>query len=199
MISKIKSRKIANIKVLVGILLAVSLVAVFACEQKQPAKTEVNKTEKSVAIVFEGHNLQISGDSVGIEKLKQFISRPESSEKSVQTETVSFIPKIGQVYAVVEQMPEYPGGQSELIKFIGKSVKYPPEAIKKGIQGKVFVTFVVSKEGSVLDSKIVRGVDPSLDAEALRVVSSMPKWTPGKQKGVEVAVSYTIPINFTLK
>jgi protein TonB len=104
-----------------------------------------------------------------------------------------------EVYTNVEQMPEYPGGDSELRNFIGKSVKYPPEAAKKGIKGKVFVSFVVSKDGSIIDVKILRGVDPLLDAEALRVVNAMPKWSPGKDKGKIVAVQYTIPINFALK
>jgi len=228
MISKIKSSKIANIKILVGILLAVSLIAVFACEKKQSVKTEVATSEKSVSIVYEGHQLQLSGDSVGIEKLKQLISNSEkqpaisdqanevkSNKPVVLKSSVKFIPpkikpddaieepgssKNGEdVYVVVEQMPEYPGGESELRKFINKSVKYPPEAIKKGIQGKVFVTFIVAKDGSVVYAKIARAADPMLDVEALRVVNSMPKWTPGKQGGKEVAVQYTIPINFTLK
>jgi protein TonB len=103
------------------------------------------------------------------------------------------------VYTVVEQMPEFQGGQAELVSFIGKSIIYPPEAIKKGIKGKVYVTFVVGKDGAISDAKVTRSVDPLLDAEALRVVNSMPKWTPGKQSGKEVAVQCTIPINFALK
>ena len=200
MMSKIKSRKIANLKVLVGIILAVCLIAVFACENKQMVKTDVSKNQKSVAIVFEGHTLQLSGDSVGIEKLKQLISRSVSNEKSAQTESaISFIPEIGQVYTVVEQMPEFPGGQPAFGNFLGKSVIYPPEAIKKGIQGKVYISFVVNKEGKVLNSKVERSVDPLLDTEALRVVNSMPNWTPGKQGGKEVAVQFTVPINFRLQ
>lgn len=103
------------------------------------------------------------------------------------------------VFMKVDQMPEFPGGPMELRKFIASSVKYPVEAQKSKAQGKVFVSFVVSKTGSVTRAKIVRGVDPVLDAEAMRVVNSMPKWTPGKQKGKDVAVQYTIPINFVLQ
>jgi protein TonB len=105
----------------------------------------------------------------------------------------------GKVYEQVEQMPEFPGGQTELINFLMKSVKYPEESMKKSIQGKVFVSFVISKKGSVLNTKIERGVDPLLDAEALRVVNSMPNWTPGKEKGKSVAVQFTIPISFKLQ
>jgi protein TonB len=105
----------------------------------------------------------------------------------------------GKVYEQVEQMPVFQGGESELRNFIGSSVKYPVEAMKNKIQGKVFVGFIIAKNGSVRNVKIVRGADPMLDAEALRVVSSMPKWIPGEQKGKNVAVQYTIPINFALK
>jgi protein TonB len=104
-----------------------------------------------------------------------------------------------QVFMVVEQMPEFPGGELALRDFIAKAIKYPDDAIKAGTQGKVYITFVVSKEGKVVDPKVARGVSPSLDAEALRVVKSLPIWKPGQQKGVNVAVSYTIPIAFALK
>lgn len=105
----------------------------------------------------------------------------------------------GKVYEQVEQMPEYPGGEPEMRQFLVNSVKYPAQAQQKGIQGKVFVSFVVDKKGSVKDVKIARGVDPLLDAEALRVVSSFPQWIPGKEKGKKVAVQYTVPINFRLQ
>ena len=103
------------------------------------------------------------------------------------------------VFFIVEQMPEFPGGDLEMRKFIAYSVKYPTIAQEKGIQGKVFVNFVVGKDGSITNAKIYRGVDPSLDAEALRVVNSLPKWKPGKQGGKDVAVQYTVPINFRLQ
>ena len=200
MISKIKSRKIAGIKVLLGFVLAISLVATFACEQKDSVKMAAAPAEKSVAIVFEGHTLHLSGDSVGIEKLKQFISGADVAKKSAESKiTIAFVPEIGQVYNVVEQMPEFQGGEKGFQQFLMNSVKYPQVAKEKGIQGKVFVTFVVGRDGSVLNVKIARSADPTLDAEALRVVKSMPKWTPGKQDGKEVAVQFTIPINFKLQ
>lgn len=105
-----------------------------------------------------------------------------------------------QVFFIVEEMPEFPGGgESELRKFIRENTKYPEIAKENGIQGRVFVQFVVNSKGQVTDAKVVRGVDPSLDAEAIRVVQSMPAWKPGKQRGKAVRVSYTVPINFTLQ
>jgi protein TonB len=104
-----------------------------------------------------------------------------------------------EVYQKVEQLPEFPGGNLELQKFLAQNVKYPVDAAKNKIQGRVFVTFVIGKDGSVKDARIVRGADPLLDAEALRVVKSSPKWHPGKEKGKVVAVQYTVPINFVLQ
>jgi protein TonB len=104
-----------------------------------------------------------------------------------------------QVFFIVEDMPEFPGGELALRKYIANSIKYPVIAQENGIQGKVYVTFVVDKDGSVSDARIARGVDPSIDKEALRVVNSLPKWKPGKQLGKTVRVSYTVPINFVLQ
>jgi TonB family protein len=102
------------------------------------------------------------------------------------------------VFVMVEVMPEFPDGEQALRKWIAENVKYPIQAAGQGIQGKVYITFVVEKDGGIGRAQIARGVDPSLDAEALRVVNAMPKWKPGKQGGKDVAVSYTIPINFAL-
>ncbi|MFA6400375.1 MAG: M56 family metallopeptidase [Salinivirgaceae bacterium] len=103
------------------------------------------------------------------------------------------------VFFIVEDMPEYLGGDSSLREFIAQSVKYPEVAKQKGIQGRVFVQFVVNQNGGIEQVKVVRGVDPSLDEEAIRVVKGIPQWTPGKQNGKNVNVSFTIPINFKLK
>ncbi|MBK6284938.1 MAG: energy transducer TonB [Draconibacterium sp.] len=96
-------------------------------------------------------------------------------------------------------MPEFPGGEMALRTHIANAVKYPVTAQEKGIQGKVYVTFVVDKDGFVKNTSIARGVDPSLDSEALRVIKNLPNWKPGMQKGVPVNVSYTVPINFKLQ
>lgn len=102
------------------------------------------------------------------------------------------------VYEVVEKMPKFPGGGAELMKYLSSNIKYPVEAHKAGIQGRVVVSFVVNKDGTVKDAKIVRSVDKSIDAEALRVISAMPKWQPGYQDGKAVSVRYTVPVTFRL-
>ncbi len=104
-----------------------------------------------------------------------------------------------QVFVVVEEMPEYPGGEYALRQFLAQNVVYPQQAIKNGMQGRVFIEFVVGSDGKVRDARIARGVSSSIDEEALRVVLSMPKWIPGKQRGENVAVRYTVPINFVLQ
>ena len=101
-----------------------------------------------------------------------------------------------EIFMVVEDMPGFPGGNVQ--QWISKHVKYPVLAMENGIQGKVYVQFVIEKDGSITDVKVVRGVDSSLDKEAVRVVKSMPKWKPGKQRGKPVRVSFTLPINFQL-
>jgi len=103
-----------------------------------------------------------------------------------------------EVFMVVEQMPVFPGGDLGLMKFIQKTVKYPPIAKENDITGKVFVSYVVNRKGKVTSVKVVRGVDRYLDAEAVRVVKLLPYTTAGKQRGKPVNVQYTIPINFTL-
>ncbi len=104
-----------------------------------------------------------------------------------------------QVFVIVEDMPEFPGGDLELQKWIARAVKYPVIAQENGITGRVYVGFVVNKVGAIENVKIMRGVDPSLDKEAVRVINKMPKWKPGKQRGKAVKVSYTVPINFQLQ
>lgn len=103
------------------------------------------------------------------------------------------------IFTVVEVMPEFPGGQGELLKFLAKTIKYPVIAQENGIQGRVTASFIIEKDGSIRDIEVIRGVDPSLDMEAVRVLSAMPKWTPGKQRGQDVAVKYTVPVTFHLQ
>jgi protein TonB len=103
------------------------------------------------------------------------------------------------VFQVVETMPTFPGGDAELFKFLSNNVKYPVIAQENGIQGRVICQFVVNRDGSIVDVEVVRSVDPSLDKEAIRVIKSMPKWSPGKQRGKPVRVKYTLPVNFKLQ
>jgi periplasmic protein TonB len=103
------------------------------------------------------------------------------------------------VYQYVEQMPEFPGGQDELLLYLKKNIKYPEIAQENGISGRVFVQFVVSSNGSISSVTVVRGVDPSLDKEAVRVIRNMPPWKPGKQNGTPVKVQMSVPVNFRLE
>lgn len=129
-------------------------------------------------------------------------NEPKQSEKSaLDSETPAIIQATNdndEVYTVVENPPVFAGGNEEMTKFLVNNVKYPENAREKGIQGKVFVSFVVEKTGKVTKAELVKSANPELDAEALRVVSMMPDWTPGKQGGEVVNVQLTVPISFKL-
>jgi TonB family protein len=128
---------------------------------------------------------QASPQKVSNKKVKEKKSEEEKSEEKI--------------FEVVEQMPAFPGGQNALFDYLCKRIVYPPRAERKGIQGRVMVSFVITKEGKVTDSKVVKSVDPSLDKEALRVINTMPDWIPGYQKGEAVNVKFTVPVAFRLK
>lgn len=104
-----------------------------------------------------------------------------------------------QIFLVVENMPEFPGGEAGMYKFINKNIDYPRMAKESGISGRVFITFVVERDGSVTDVKVLRGIGGGCDEEAIRVIKMMPKWNPGKQRGKPVRVQYRMPIKFTLQ
>ena len=104
-----------------------------------------------------------------------------------------------EIFVVVEQQPEFPGGTGALMKFLGDNIKYPVIAQENGIQGRVITTFVVERDGSITDVQVVRGQDPSLDKEAVRVIKTMPKWKPGQQRGKPVRVRFTLPVQFRLQ
>ena len=106
--------------------------------------------------------------------------------------------KNNMVYDVVEVMPQYPGGQIAMLKYIMENIKYPEQAMKEGIQGRVTVSFIVEKDGRVSNVRLLRSVQSALDKEAIRVVKSMPKWTPGKQNGKPVRVRFNLPVMFKL-
>ncbi|WP_167619004.1 M56 family metallopeptidase [Maribellus sediminis] len=212
MFSKMKSSKLANLKYVAGALSFVVLVIIFACEQKETIETAPTVTEK-VVLSIEGKQLTITGDEImGV--LKDLLSAKDyridttsddgityvSAEKNAETDVMisRILPDNAEVFYVVDEMPEFPGGDAALRKYIVGVVKYPELAHENGIQGKVFVNFVVTKSGNIANTKIAKGVDPILDKEALRVINSLPVWKPGKQNGQAVNVSYTVPINFTL-
>lgn len=104
-----------------------------------------------------------------------------------------------EIFVVVEEQPEFPGGNAAMMKFLGDNIKYPVIAQENGIQGRVITNFVVERDGSITDVQVVRGVDPSLDKEAVRVIQSMPRWKPGQQRGSAVRVRFTLPVVFRLQ
>lgn len=196
-----------------------------ASPQDKLVTVEAISPSKTVTIQFDGKPLSVSGDAATIEKLKRAIAQSNAYEvvENVNTGgvvvTAISVPitrasspppsqnpsvyKTGsgedELYFYSEQMPQFPGGESQLLNFIAQNVHYPTVAQQNGKQGKVNVTFVVEKDGSVGNAKVVRPGDPSLDTEAVRVVMSMPKWLPGKNGGKPVRVAYTLPVNFVLQ
>ena len=122
-------------------------------------------------------------------KAKEVIAEPEPPKHEEENK----------VFDIVEQQPLFPGGPAALMKYLSEHTKYPVVAQENGIQGRVTVQFVVEKDGSISDVHVLRGVDPSLDKEAVRVVKSMPRWTPGKQNGITVRVNYRVPVLFRLQ
>ena len=121
------------------------------------------------------------------------------AKEVIATEPVKPKEEENKVFDVVEQMPSYPGGMGALMQYLSSNIKYPAIAEENGIQGRVICTFVVERDGSITDVKIAKSVDPSLDKEAMRVVSKMPRWIPGKQNGSAVRVKYTLPVTFRLQ
>ncbi len=209
MMSKINSPKIALTKTIIGILAAVALIIAFACEQKESVVNESDSGDKSVKLSIQDGKMKIDGTAEDVAKLRAmfdgktyFAMVTDSAGNNLLVKTefpVKQSDASEEIFYIVEEMPEFPGGEQALREFIAKNVEYPKVAQEKGIQGKVYVTFVVGTDGNVKDAKIARGVDPSLDAEALRVVGKMNGWKPGKQRGKFVNVSYTVPINFKLQ
>ncbi|MCL3853760.1 M56 family metallopeptidase [Parabacteroides sp. GYB001] len=126
----------------------------------------------------------------------EVVSAPETTPAEV---AVPLPPQDDKVYEVVDVMPEFPGGQNELLKYLARNIKYPEESVKNKEEGRVSLTFIVNKDGSISDVKVVRNATPALDAEAIRIVKSMPNWTPGKEKGKDVRVAYTVPVTFRLQ
>ena len=166
-------------------------------EQEQPKQAppppEAPKVEEVLEIMdndseVEESTIQASDDTQAAVEVKY--TPVEVEEEDVEEQ---------QIFQVVEEMPEFPGGMSECMKFLSKNIKYPTISQENGVQGRVIVQFVVNRDGSIVDPVVVRGVDPYLDKEALRVIQMMPKWKPGKQRGKAVRVKYTVPVMFRLQ
>ena len=156
-------------------------------DPKDEMRTQDEIMKSKVAIsVFDVINGSEEGDVL---KAKQVLVTEVVKPREEETK----------IFTVVEQMPSFPGGTGALMQYLSKNIKYPPVAEEMGIQGRVICTFVVERDGSVSDIRIARSVDPSLDKEAIRVVSGMPKWIPGRQNGQSVRVKYTLPVTFRLQ
>ena len=148
--------------------------------------------------------LTVVEDDVKLDDVEIVSSEDDAASAQVEAYTPPAVVEVEeessqQIFTVVETMPEFPGGQGALLQYLAKSIKYPVIAQENGIQGRVSCSFVVNKDGSIVDAEVIRGVDPSLDKEALRVINSMPKWSPGKQRGKPVRVKYTVPVTFRLQ
>lgn len=141
-------------------------------------------------------NISCSQDASQTEDAKEEVVAPVSPEaKEAPADSTAK----EEVFMVAEQMPEFPGGMKELLKFLQNNLKYPENAMKNNVQGRVIVQFVVEKDGTLTEFKVARSVDPDLDAEALRVLQTMPKWKPGMQRGKIVRVKFTVPVSFKLQ
>lgn len=159
-----------------------------------PPPPPAPETPEIIEIVQEKveHKVDINmEDDANKQQMQTFVPPPPPKPKKEEVSE--------EIFMVVEDQPEFPGGQSALMKFLGDNIKYPVIAQENGIQGRVITNFVVEKDGSITDVQVVRGVDPSLDKEAVRVIQSMPRWKPGKQRGSAVRVRFTLPVQFRLQ
>ena len=154
-------------------------------EEELKSQEDLNKTNTAIGSFDVKGNDEAGGEVL---QAKEVIAQPEPPKEE---ET--------KVFDVVEVMPSFPGGQGALFEWLSKNIKYPVVAEENGVQGRVIVTFVVERNGSITDVQVVKSVDPSLDKEAVRVVKAMPHWIPGKQNGSAVRVKFTVPVTFRLQ
>lgn len=173
-------------------LLPEEMVEITKQEEPKPQPVEMPKTTTQLEIVeddVEVEDIEINAEMDQNEVVEEYVA-PEIEEEEVVEQ---------EIFQIVEEMPSFPGGEQKLMEYVGKNVKYPQIARESGIKGRVFVSFVVEPDGSVSNVKVLRGIGGGCDEEAMRVVKSMPKWKPGKQRGKAVRVSYMLPVNFQLQ
>ena len=189
-----KSQRTSLLKLLallpiVGTALALNAETITDYRYEEPQKKIIKKGKKNTTIKTDAVNELV-------------VVVPPTQPQEVEPVEMPNPLKVGKeedAFDVVEEMPQFPGGPSALFEFLSKNVCYPEAAYKAGVQGRVIATFVVEKDGSISEAKVVKHMSAELDAEALRVINSMPNWTPGKQNGVAVRVKYTVPITFRLQ
>ena len=161
-------------------------------QEQKPQPVEVPKQTTQIQVVeddVEVEDIEINADVDQNEVIEEYVA-PEVVEEEIEE---------AEIFTVVEEMPEFPGGMAKLADYLAKNIKYPQLARESGIQGRVFINFVVENDGSVTNVKVMRSLGGGCDEEAVRVVKSMPKWKPGKQRGKPVRVSYNLPVNFKLQ
>ena len=168
------------------------MVEITKQDEPKPEPVEMPKTTTQLEIVeddVEVDDIEINAEMDQNEVVEEYVA-PEIEEEEVTEQ---------EIFQIVEEMPAFPGGEQKLLEYVAKNVKYPQIARESGIKGRVFISFVVEPDGSVSNVKVLRGIGGGCDEEAMRVVKSMPKWKPGKQRGKAVRVSYMLPVNFQLQ
>ncbi len=186
-----------------GSVLGVSYVG----RRFQELTVSKNMKGKELVIALERKNVNVGevvvvgyGEPKAADKTKVMeVSNVKAQEGTVAASKASKTSDNGDIFVVVEDMPSYPGGMQECMRFLAQNMKYPVEAQKAGTQGRVILSFIVNKDGSISNVEVMRSVSKELDAEAVRVVQSMPKWKPGKQRGQAVDVRFTMPVTFHLQ
>jgi len=168
------------------------MVEITKQEEPKPQPVEMPKQTTQLEIVeddVEVEDIEINAEVEQNEVIEEYVA-PEVVEDEVVEQ---------EIFKIVEEMPSFPGGEAKLMEYVAKNVKYPQIARETGIQGRVFVNFVVEPDGSVSNVSVLRGIGGGCDEEAMRVVKNMPKWKPGKQRGKPVRVQYMLPVNFKLQ
>ena len=174
------------------VVLDEEMVEITKQEEQKPQPVETPQQTTQLEIVdddVETEDLNINAEVEQNEVIEEYVAPEVVEEEVVEQE----------IFQIVEEMPAFPGGEAKLMEYVGKNIKYPQIARETGIQGRVFIGFVVEPDGSVSNVKLLRGIGGGCDEEAMRVVKSMPKWKPGKQRGKAVRVSYQIPVYFKLQ
>jgi protein TonB len=180
MMTKKRTHQLARAKLIIALPVALSLLVLISFSPDMIAQEKVKDPPPPPP-----QPQEVSADKAEVKKEPKVIKMVEYQDEEP-------------VFTVVEVMPKFPGGNKALYTYLGNNIKYPDVAKKEGIEGTVYVTYVIEKDGSVTHVKLLRGVHESLDKEALRVVQEMPKWEPGKEKGKPVRVQYSLPIKYTL-
>ena len=168
------------------------MVEITKQDEQKPQPMEVPKQTTQLEIVqddVEVDDIEINAEVEQNEVIEEYVAPEVVEEEVVEQE----------IFKIVEEMPSFPGGEAKLMEYVAKNVKYPQIARETGIQGRVFVNFVVEPDGSVSNVSVLRGIGGGCDEEAMRVVKNMPKWKPGKQRGKPVRVQYMLPVNFKLQ